>query len=86
MYSLRHSVGDPKYVAENWQGTLFGFARILMIYVFNVYAANLMPLLHNLLMILHILSWAVVVIVLWAMAPHQSGKTVFVTGWTNLGG
>lgn len=52
MNSLRHSVGDPEYVAENWQGTLFVFAMILVIYVFNVYTANMMPLLDNLLMIL----------------------------------
>lgn len=44
-----------------------------------------MPILNNLLMILHILSWVVIVIVLWAMAPRQSAKAVF-THWENLGG
>lgn len=59
---------------------------IVVIYVFNVYAADMMPLFNNLLMMtLHILSWTVVVIVLWAMAPHQSAKAVF-TEWTNGGG
>ena len=71
------SIRNPDYDPENWQGTLFVFAMILVIYIFNVYASNLMPILNNLLMILHILSWAVIVIVLWAMAPHQSAKTVF---------
>ena len=79
------SIRNPDYAPENWQGTLFVFAMILVIYVFNVYASNLMPILNNLLMILHILSWVVIVVVLWAMAPHQSAKTVF-TEWKNLGG
>lgn len=79
------SIQNPNYTAENWQGTLFVFAMILIIYIFNVYASNLMPILNNLLMILHILSWAAIVIVLWTMAPHQSAKTVFMQ-WENLGG
>ena len=79
------SIRNPDYTPENWQGTLFVFAMILVIYVFNVYASNLMPILNNLLMVFHILSWAVIVIVLWAMAPHQSARAVF-TKWENLGG
>ncbi|RHZ53567.1 putative GABA permease [Aspergillus thermomutatus] len=79
------SVRDPDYHPEQWQGTLFVFAMIVVIYFFNVYAADMMPLFNNLLMILHILSWTVIVIVLWAMAPHQSAKAVF-TQWTNEGG
>ncbi|KAJ5682362.1 GABA permease [Penicillium macrosclerotiorum] len=80
------SVRNPDYVSENWQGTLFVFAMVLVIYIFNVYAADLMPVLNNLLMILHVLSWTVVLIVLWAMAPHQSAEAVFITQWKNLGG
>ncbi|EEA19151.1 GABA permease, putative [Talaromyces marneffei ATCC 18224] len=79
------SIRNPDYTAENWQGTLFVFAMILVIYFFNVYASSLMPILNNLLLVFHILSWAVIVIVLWTMAPHQSAKTVF-THWENLGG
>lgn len=80
------SVRNPEYEPKNWQGTLFVFAMVLVIYIANVYASDLMPILSNLLMILHVLSWAVVLIVLWAMAPHQSAHTVFVSGWQNGGG
>lgn len=79
-------VRNPNYEPENWQGTLFVFAMVLIIYIFNVYVANLMPFLNNLLMILHVLSWAIILIVLWAMAPHQSASAVFATQWKNLGG
>lgn len=80
------SVRNPDYEPQNWQGTLFVFAMVLLIYMFNVYACDLMPILNNLLMILHVLSWAVILIVLWAMAPRQSAQAVFVTEWKNLGG
>lgn len=80
------SVRNPDYEPQNWQGTLFVFAMVLVIYIANVYASDLMPILSNLLMILHVLSWAVVLIVLWALAPHQSAKAVFVSGWQNGGG
>ncbi|KAJ6079211.1 hypothetical protein N7467_008964 [Penicillium canescens] len=80
------SVRDPTYEPQGWQGTLFVFAMVLVIYIFNVYGADVMPVLSNLLMILHVLSWAVILIVLWAMAPRQSAEAVFVTGWENMGG
>lgn len=79
------TIRNPDYSPENWHGTLFVFAMILLIYIFNVYAADAMPVLNNLLMICHLLSWCVVLIVLWAMAPHRSAKAVF-TEWTNQGG
>jgi amino acid transporter len=81
---------NPNYVPENWQGTLFVFAMVAMIYVFNVYAASWMPRVQNVLLILHIFCWVVVVVVLWAMAPHQPAKAVFTEfsnggGWPTLG-
>lgn len=79
------TIRNPDYAPENWHGTLFVFAMIFLIYVFNVYAADAMPVLNNLLMVFHMLSWCVVLIVLWAMAPHRSAKAVF-TEWTNQGG
>ncbi|KAJ0414758.1 amino acid/polyamine transporter I [Aspergillus carlsbadensis] len=79
------SIRNPDYVPKDWQGTLFVFAMILVIYIFNVYAADAMPILNNLLMIFHVLSWTVIIIVLWAMAPHRSAKSVF-TEWSNQGG
>ncbi|KAL4948130.1 amino acid/polyamine transporter I [Aspergillus filifer] len=79
------TIRNPDYIPENWHGTLFVFAMILVIYIFNVYAADAMPVLNNLLMIFHVLSWCVILIVLWAMAPHRTAKSVF-TEWSNQGG
>lgn len=80
------SVRNPDYDPQNWQGTLFVFAMVLVIYIANVYGSDQMPIMNNLLMILHVLSWAIVLIVLWTMAPHQSAEAVFVTEWKNMGG
>ena len=80
------SVRNPDYDPKGWQGTLLVFSMVLVTYIFNVYASDLMPILSNILMILHVLSWAVILIVLWAMSPHRSAEAVFVSDWENLGG
>jgi amino acid transporter len=71
------TIHDPNYQAQNWQGTLFVFAMIAVIYFFNVYAADWMPRIQNLLLVLHLLCWVIVVVVLFAMAPHNPAKKVF---------
>ncbi|KAJ5512918.1 Amino acid/polyamine transporter I [Penicillium fimorum] len=80
------SVHNPDYDPKGWQGTLLVFAMVLVSYIFNVYASKLMPILSNLLMILHVLCWAVILVTLWAMSPHRSTEAVFVSDWQNLGG
>ncbi|KAE8416060.1 amino acid permease-domain-containing protein [Aspergillus pseudocaelatus] len=84
------SVKDPSYKPENWQGTLFVFAMILVIYFFNVYAASWMPRIQNLLLALHILCFVIVITVLWAMAPRRPASAVFLEfsntgGWPSMG-
>ncbi|KAF7593016.1 hypothetical protein BBP40_012103 [Aspergillus hancockii] len=84
------TVRNPDYNAQNWQGTLFVFAMVLVIYFFNVYAAGWMPRIQNLLLALHVLCFVVVIIVLWAMAPRQSASAVFLEfsntgGWSSTG-
>lgn len=79
------SVNYPNYSPANWQGTLFVVAMVIIVYCCNIWGAQLWPKVQNGLLILHILSFIVVVIVLWVMAPHQSAKAVF-THFTNEGG
>lgn len=79
------TVNYPDYEPQRWQGTLFVFAMVAVLYVVNIWGNEVWPKLQNGLMILHILGFLVVVIVLWVMAPHQSAKAVF-TGFTNSGG
>ncbi|KGO58310.1 Amino acid/polyamine transporter I [Penicillium expansum] len=84
------SLRDPRYEPQNWQGTLFVFAMIAVIYFFNVYAASWMPRIQNILLALHLLCWVVIVAVLFAMAPHNSAQTVFTSfhnggNWSSMG-
>ncbi|KAE8377711.1 amino acid/polyamine transporter I [Aspergillus bertholletiae] len=84
------TVRNPTYEPENWKGTLFVFAMILVIYFFNVYAAGWMPRIQNLLLALHILCFVVVITVLWAMASRQPASAVFLEfsntgGWPSMG-
>ncbi|KAJ5278473.1 hypothetical protein N7524_004626 [Penicillium chrysogenum] len=81
---------DPSYEPQNWHGTMFVFAMIAVIYFFNVYAASWMPRIQNLLLALHLLCWVIIVVVLFAMAPHNSAKTVFTSfhnggNWSTMG-
>jgi amino acid transporter len=78
-------VNYPDYEPKNWQGTLFVFAMVLVLLIFNIWGAHLWPLIQNVLMVFHIVSFLAVIIVLWVMAPHQSAKVVF-TEFTNEGG
>ncbi|RDW56626.1 hypothetical protein BP5796_13091 [Coleophoma crateriformis] len=85
LLQINNASYQPTNFEYQWQGTLFMFAMVLILYVFNVYLARLWPKVQNGLMLLHILGFLVVVIVLWVMAPHQSAKAVF-TEFTNYGG
>lgn len=78
-------VNYPDYTPQAWQGTLFVFAMVLILFLVNIWGAPLWALIQNGLMVLHILFFLVVIIVLWVMAPHQSAKAVF-TGFSNEGG
>ncbi|KAH8821459.1 GABA permease [Xylogone sp. PMI_703] len=78
-------LNDPSYDPKNWQGTLFVFAMVLILFICNVWGARLWAKMQNGLMILHIAAFLVVIIVLWVKAPHQSAKNVF-TEFTNEGG
>ena len=49
---------------------------IAVIYVFNVHAAELMPRIQNLLLVLHLICWIIIIVVLFAMAPHQPAKVI----------
>ena len=78
-------VNYPDYSPTAWQGTLFVFAMVLILFIVNIWGAPVWAGIQNGLMVLHILFFLVVIITLWVMAPHQSAKTVF-TSFTNEGG
>lgn len=75
----------PEYAPTGWQGTLMVIGIALLVWVLNVYGANLMPLLQNLMMVLHLVGFFVIIIILWVRAPRATTKATF-TEFTNDGG
>lgn len=80
----------PDYKPTRWQGTLLVWVMALLIYIVNVWFARAMPMIQNLLLILHVLGFMAVIIALWAMAPRNAPETVFLKftdrgGWPSIG-
>ncbi|KAH7021801.1 amino acid permease 2 [Macrophomina phaseolina] len=78
-------VAYPDYEPTNWQGTLMVIAVAIIVWVFNVYGAHAMPLLQNLMLIVHVLGFLTIIIVLWVLSPRNTAEAVF-THFTNDGG
>ncbi|KAF2470504.1 amino acid transporter [Lindgomyces ingoldianus] len=78
-------VNYPTYEPQRWQGTLLVFAMVLVLFIVNIWGAQIWPRIQNGLLILHVLAFLAVIITLWVMAPHRSAKSVF-TEFTNMGG
>ena len=71
-------VADPNYVPERWQATLLIIASAIGIGLFNIYGAKHLPLAEGIFATFHVFAFFPVVAVLWAMAPKQSVRAVFV--------
>ncbi|KAF8847927.1 amino acid transporter [Acephala macrosclerotiorum] len=83
-------VNYPDYNPKAWQGTLFVFAMVLVLFIVNIWGASVWAIIQNALMVLHIVFFLIVIIILWVMAPHQSAKNVFTQfsnegGWSSMG-
>ena len=79
------TVNDPSYNPQNWQGTLFVFAVVLVIFILNIWGNDLMPFINNVLLVGHIFGWLAIIVVLWILSPRNPSKVVF-TQFTNEGG
>jgi len=79
------TVNYPTYDPKNWQGTLFVFAMVAIVYAVNIWGAQIWPKMQNGLMVLHIFVFLIVIIALWVCTPHQAAKSVF-AGFSNEGG
>ncbi|KAI9728792.1 MAG: hypothetical protein M1834_007178 [Cirrosporium novae-zelandiae] len=83
------SVNDPSYNPTDWQGTLFIFSMVIIIYIANIWLSDSLPVIQNVLMMVHIFDFCAVIIVLWVMSPTVTAKAVFVTfynggGWSSM--
>src|SRR6266536_214667 len=58
------TLNHDTYEAQSYQGTLLVFAMVVVLYIVNIWAAQVWPKIQNGLMILHILGFLVVIIVM----------------------
>ena len=79
------TVNNPTYNPQNWQGTLFVFAVVVLIYILNVWGAHSMPTINNLMLVLHVFGFLAIVITLWVLSPRNPAEVVF-TQFSNGGG
>ncbi|PGH00164.1 hypothetical protein AJ80_09217 [Polytolypa hystricis UAMH7299] len=79
------SVNNPSYQPKDWESTLFVFAMVAIIYICNMWAAQGLPMIQNLLVVIHIFGFMAIISVFWVLSPHQTASAVF-TEFRNAGG
>lgn len=67
------------YVIKGWHGTLLSIAVVVFSLVWNTVLVRKLPLLEDIIVILHVVGFLVFVVVLWVMAPRSDTKEV----WTD---
>jgi amino acid transporter len=75
----------PEYEPTNWQGTLMVIAVTILVWVLNIWGADLMPLFQNVMLVVHVFGFLAIIIVLWVLSPRAS-TTVTFTHFRNEGG
>lgn len=77
-------------LGELWQATLIALAFMLLAFAFNFFLARRLALAESIILVVHIVGFAVFIIVFWTMSPHIDAETVFTStyngaGWSTQG-
>jgi amino acid transporter len=80
----------PDYAPTNWQGTLMVIAVTILVWVLNIWGSGAMPLIQNIMLVVHVLGFLAIIIVLWILAPRASTEVTFTHfvndgGWSTMG-
>lgn len=60
-------------------------AVTIVVWYLNIWGSRAMPLIQNLMLVVHVFGFLAVIIVLWVLAPRNTTKVTF-TQFTNDGG
>ena len=90
LIGLNNANYQPTDFEFQWQGTLLVFAMVLILFVANIWGAKSLPLLQNILLVVHVFGFFTVIIVLWILAPRNTAEVVFTQfynggGWPTVG-
>lgn len=75
----------PDYVPTNWQGTLMVIAVTMLVWAMNLWCGRAMPMIQNIMLVIHVFGFMAITIVLWVLSPRAPAKVTF-THFTNGGG
>ncbi|KAF4553394.1 Amino acid permease-like protein 8 [Elsinoe fawcettii] len=85
-------LNNENFVAERWQVTLLTMASVVVLSLFNIFAAKHLPLAEGIFALLHVFAFVPVIAVLWVLCPtKQTASAVFTeftdngAGWPNIG-
>ncbi|ORY09001.1 amino acid permease-like protein [Clohesyomyces aquaticus] len=72
-------------IGSLWHVTLIMFLWLFLMFGFNIFLAQHLPLAEGIILVLHVLAFFAFLIVFWTMAERSPADEVFTT-WTNGGG
>ena len=83
-------LNNPSYVPHAWHGTLLCWAVIAVAVIINTVLSGLLPMIENLILVVHVLGFVAVLVPLVCFSPHGSTASVFQTalnagGWPTQG-
>jgi amino acid transporter len=90
LIAINNADYQPTDLEWRWQGTLLVFAMVLVLFTANIWGAKSLPLLQNILFVVHVFGFFAVIIVLWVLAPRNTASVVFTQfynggGWSSIG-
>ena len=83
-------LNDASYVPSRWHGTLLVIAVATFAILFNTLLARKLPLVEDIVLVLHLFGFFAVFVTMWVLGPRSSSKEVFGgfqdnAGWGSLG-
>jgi len=83
------TANHPEYHSTSWQSTLCVLAAVLISGVCNIFLSELLPIITNISMVVHIMAFFATTVVVWTFAPHPPAQAVMLDiinsgGWPNL--
>nr|POE76142.1 origin recognition complex subunit 2 [Quercus suber] len=78
-------LNDVTYVSHPWHSTLLAIAVVVTAAIFNTLLARKLPIIENVMLVLHIVGFFAILITLWVTAPKASNSEVW-TEFTNMAG
>lgn len=77
----------PTYDYQRWHGTLIAMLLTFITASFNVFCAQWLPMVENVILVLHFAAWIAIIVPLWVLAPRTPHEGVWSSfadsGWGN---